>query len=71
MSEETFIHYFYCYKHDDGFIVKSKSINEPKIPKSIKCEPTYEGLTHKGQKWYDSCNGGWKIEYFTENIYIE
>jgi hypothetical protein len=76
MDVKYYKHYFYCYKHDDGFIVLSTKLVQPYIDNIIHCgcndcEESYEGLKPRTQRYYDSLNGGWKVKYFNDNIYLE
>lgn len=72
-------HYFYCTTHDDGYILKTNNNNEPvniinnhcgENPSS-HCNCIYHGTKPRSQNYYDMCSGGWKIEYFNDNVYYE
>ena len=36
---------------------------------SKDCNFVYQGMEPRYQDYYDMCNGGWKVEYFKNNIY--
>lgn len=71
-NDNTHEHYFY---HDDGFIIKSDDLDEPiKLPDNCctnfkDCNIVYQGMEPRDQDYYDMCSGGWKVEYFKNNIY--
>lgn len=73
---------FYCFKYDQGCLVIGNDIPN-KLNKACSnltnCQwediGTFKIVKRKlimsipSEKWFDDQNGGWKIEYFKDNLY--
>ena len=78
-SSRKYTHHFYCEKHDDGFVLITNSYKEPNekinfcctnLKLQKKCQIEYHGLKGFKKQWYDDTNGGFKKEYFANNIHF-
>lgn len=75
------LHFFYCYRHDDGLVIQSSEYPDSNLlvcPGSQYCDYVNKGVleysnnvfTEIESLWtnYSIYGGGYKLEYFLQNI---